>query len=220
MRARPRTAAYASGAPRGGARSPLAAGAAAGFAAAALLATAPAAAAPDGAYGRFDGDLDLGVGLGAEVGADPARAAARLTAHHFGMAGVAIGYADPLGAGHPAGRTLALGADLRPLFLPRWSNGLARGPALLDLTLDAISIGIGPYFATAGDGPLGRERGLELSLGLGVPLIGRASGPWLEARGALQWGDGARDPSPPARGAVVLLLGWHQRIESPLVPRR
>jgi len=188
--------------------------------AAALLATVPAAGAPDGAYGRFDGDLDLGVGLGAEVSAEPARAALRLTAHHFGMAGVAIGYADPLGARHPAGRTLAVVADLRPLFLPRWSNDLTRGPALLDLTLDAISIGLGPYFATAGDGPLGRERGLELSLGLGVPLVGRASGPWLEARSALQCGDGAREPSPPVRGAVVLLLAWHQRVASRLVPRR
>lgn len=204
--------------PRGAPR--IAAGAAARALAAALLAAATAAAAPDGAYGRFDGDLDLGVGLGAELGAAPARGAARLTAHHFGTAGVALGFADALGGGHPAGRTLTLAADLRPLFIPRWSNGLARGPALLDLTLDALSLGVGPYFATGGSGPLGRERGLELSLGLGLPLVGRASGPWFEARGALQWGDGAREPSPPARGAVVLLLAWHQRVESALVPSR
>jgi len=202
------------------ARPPRAPRSAAAAAAAALLGAAPAPAAPDGAYGRFDGDLDLGVGLGAELGAAPARAAPRLTAHHFGTAGVALGYADPLGAGPPSGRTLTLAADLRPLFIPRWSNGLARGPATLDLTLDALSLGLGPYFATGGSGPLGRERGLELSLGLGLPLVGRASGPWFEARGALQWGDGARDPSPPARGAVVLLLTWHQRVESALVPRR
>ncbi|MBN2192849.1 MAG: hypothetical protein JW751_08525 [Polyangiaceae bacterium] len=190
-------------------------GARLGFALASLGLTTPALAAPDGVYGRFDGDLDLGIGAGAQVGSAPARLAVRGTAHYYGMAGLGLTYLEPLAASHPRGRTLLLATDLRPLFVPRWSNALERGPAFLDLALDALSVGVGVYFATGPEGPLGRQRGLEWSLGAGLPLLARAAGPWLEARGALLWNDGARDPSPPAEASAYLLLTWHGLVLTP-----
>src|SRR6187551_2800313 len=43
----------------------------------------------DGVYGRFDGDLDLGLALGAELGsAGQAAPALRASAHYFSIAGV------------------------------------------------------------------------------------------------------------------------------------
>src|SRR5215207_2628346 len=48
-----------------------------------------AEASGDGVYGRFDGDLDLGLALGAELGsAGQAAPALRATAHYFSVAGV------------------------------------------------------------------------------------------------------------------------------------
>ena len=43
------------------------------------------------------------------------------------------------------------------------------------------------FFAQPSDESFGDERGFEASLGLGLPLLARADGPWLELRGALEW---------------------------------
>jgi hypothetical protein len=81
-----------------------------------------------------------------------------------------------------AGRALSLGADVRPLFLPRFALNLEQGPALLDLMLDSVSLNIGPYFAQPSGRSFGGELGLDLGVGFGLPLSARASGLWLEAR--------------------------------------
>jgi hypothetical protein len=53
-----------------------------------------------------------------------------------------------------------------------------------------------------------------LSLGFGVPLAGRGPGPWLEARGALAWGDTGE------RSETVLLVGsYHFALETSLLGR-
>jgi len=164
----------------------------------------------NGAYGRFGGDVSLALGAGAEL-ADQARLAARLALHHFWMTGIYGYYADALGGDDPA-RLLSFGIDLRPAFLPRFSQNLQRGPAWLDLGIDSISLGLGVYYADRGDG-FASERGFEASLGLGFPLLQRARGPWLEARGLLRWAD---DSSSSGRGAVVVMLAWHELWLSPL----
>lgn len=184
------------------------------------LATTTAAATSDGVYGRFDGDLDLGLAVGTEIATEPARAVLRGTAHYYGMAGLTFAYLEPLRADHPRGRTLVFGPDLRPLFLPRWSHGLARGPAFTDLALDSLSLGLSASFGTGEGGPLGRERGVELSLGGGLPLAGRLQGPWLEARGVLRWQDGSQAPSPPPIATGWLLLSWHTSLETALARAR
>jgi len=164
----------------------------------------------DGVYDRFDGDLDLGLGLGAELGS-AGRAAPLLlgSAHYFSMAGMYA--AGRVRAGDGSAPSLfALGIDLRPLFVPRWSKGFETGPALLDLTLDSLSLSLGAFWAAESPRAAVAGRGFEVGLGFGVPLFARAHGPWLEARGQLRYPDrGAR------QDALLLLVAWHGFVTTP-----
>jgi len=164
----------------------------------------------DGVYGRFDGDLDLGLALGAELGsAGQAAPALRATAHYFSIAGV---YANGrIKAGDESAPSLfGVGVDLRPLFVPRWAKGLETGCALFDLTLDSLSLSLGAFWAKPGAQEAASQRGFDAQLGLGVPLLATAAGPWLEARGALRYPDGASREE-----AVLLLLSWHGFVTTP-----
>ncbi len=160
----------------------------------------------DGVYGRFDGDLDLGVGAGAAYLTGPGRFgfSGRLSAHYFAVAGVYVDYWDALDGGASTRRALGFGVDVRPLFIPRWSTNRQIGRPFVDLTLDSISLGLGAFFAQPNDESFGDERGFEASLGFGVPLLARADGPWLELRGALEWPN-----SSDVREKALLLLTFH-----------
>jgi hypothetical protein len=164
----------------------------------------------DGVYGRFDGDLDIGLGLGAEVDSNTARGGARASLHYFSMIGLYATYSDVLGRSDPAPeRFVATGIDMRPAFVPRWSRDLQRGPGALDLALDSISLGLGVWWAEPRDGSLGDQRGFEGSLGMGVPLFGGANGLWIEARGMLRWPDPAHAPGESPEPVFVAMLSWH-----------
>ena len=181
-----------------------------------LLAPARARAEPrapgqhDGVYDRFDGDLDLGLALGAELGsAGRAAPALRASAHYFSIAGVYLG--GRVEAGERSAPSLfALGVDLRPLFVPRWAKGYETGPGLFDLTLDSLSLSLGAFFEAHRTGVAPARRGFDAQLGFGIPLLARARGPWLEARGALRLpesGDSER--------ALFLALVWHAFVVTP-----
>jgi hypothetical protein len=164
----------------------------------------------DGVYGRFQGRYDLGLAAGAELGDGGASLAVRATAHYFFMAGIYAGYAEGFGTeALPSSRLVSFGVDLRPAFLPRWSNDMQHGPSLLDLAVDSISLGVGAFFRQPQDDDFGARRGLELSLGFGVPLAGEMAGPWLGARGLLRWDDPEGRKGPGAEGAALVTLGWH-----------
>jgi hypothetical protein len=160
----------------------------------------------DGVYGRFDGDLDLGVGAGASYLNGPDRFAfsGRLSAHYFSVAGIYVDYADALGSEASPRRALGFGVDVRPLFIPRWSTNRQIGRPFVDLTLDSISLGLGAFFAQPYAESFGDERGFEASLGFGVPLLARADGPWLELRGALEWPNSGE-----MREKALALLSYH-----------
>jgi hypothetical protein len=175
----------------------------------------PDDASGDGVYGRFDGDLEIGIGLGAELDfGGLTRPSAQLGLHYFARAGIYASYGDAFGASDAPSdvvRKFGCGVDLRPVFVPRWANAMEAGPALLDLTLDSISLAVGAFWAEPEDGAFGDQRGFETSLGFGVPFFGRADGLWLEARGALRWPDeGEREES------IFALLSWHSFVLTPL----
>ena len=174
---------------------------------------------PNGVYGRFDGDLDLGFGLGAEVGAEGTRGAARLSAHYYSMVGAYVGYHDALGGSVDPNRTLSLGVDLRPAFVPRWAENLERGPGWLDLCVDSVSLGLGAFWEETPSGSFGAARGLDGSLGFGLPLFGTASGLWLGARGNLRWRERAGHANRRATATGILTLEWHQLVSSGLSAR-
>jgi len=168
----------------------------------------------EGVYGRFAGDLDLGLGLGADIGPS-VLGAARMSLHYFSMAGLYFAYADSLSEPAPSESTdrrrLSFGVDVRPAFVPRWAKDMEYGPGLVDLWIDSISLGLGAFWAEPSGADFGDRRGFELSLGFGVPLFARASGLWLEARGLLRWPEG--DTAEPA---ALALLSYHLLFESPI----
>jgi len=169
----------------------------------------------DGVYGRFDGDVDLSLAAGVEMERGGPGALAIARAIYFGTAGIYVAYASSFGnlSAVPP-RSLGLGLGLRPFFIPRWSNDLARGPAILDLTLDATTFDMGVLWAADQEGHFNQAAGIELGLGTEVPLLGQAAGPWVGVRGAFRW-TGAElassESGDPARlgPALFFTFGWH-----------
>ena len=144
----------------------------------------------DGVYGRFDGSLTLAASWGGELETSDPRGALKLTAHYLWTAGVYARYSDAFGgSSERPTRVASLGIDIRPLFLPRFALDTERGPAILDLTLDSLSLSAGAYFAEPLGQSFGDERGFEAGLGFGVPLCGAAQGAWLEARAERRFAD-------------------------------
>lgn len=160
----------------------------------------------DGVYGRFDADLDAGFGLGAALSEAAPSLAVRGTMHYFSTAGLYVAAEVPTADETASTSILSFGVDLRPAFLPRFSENLEQGPAWFDLAIDSISLSLGPYFGLDRGG-----MGLEASVGAGVPLFGEVSGLWIEARGVGRFPDVDEDAS--FNGLV--LISWHAGFASP-----
>jgi hypothetical protein len=159
----------------------------------------------DGVYGRFDGSLGLALAAGAELEAGEPGAALRVASHYLWTAGAYARYSDALGSADERDeRAVSLGIDVRPLFLPRFALDAEQGPALLDLTLDSLSLSAGAYLSSPRRGSFGDERGFEAGLGFGVPLLASASGPWLEARAEHRFADRGDNA-----WLFSLALAWH-----------
>jgi hypothetical protein len=169
----------------------------------------------DGVYGRFDGDLELALGAGLELDQHASRAGLRLTLHYFSMLGIASSFYERVG-GSGSERLFGVGVDLRPAFIPRWTENMQQGPAVLDLAIDSISLGLGAFWAKPEDGEFGDARGFELSGGLGLPLFGRAAGPWLEARVLGRWPESSARDSGRGEAIALLVLSWHLFVSTPL----
>ena len=173
----------------------------------------------DGVYGRFDGDLDISLAAGATVGPGGPSAAFIARASFFQTAGLYVAYTDTLGRDAPLRRSLGTGVTLRPFFIPRWAFDLERGPAILDLTIDAIAFDLGVLWAAGADGAFDKYPGMEAAIGTEVPLFGSASGPFIGARGALRWraselsgaNEATLDP------ALFLTLSWHAIVDARIV---
>jgi hypothetical protein len=168
----------------------------------------------DGAYGRFDGDLDLGLGVGPNLAftGNDMGLAVRGTAFWYSTFGLDLLYVEALSAQPDIERRLGVSAVLRPLFLVRWSQALESGPPTLDLALDSLGLGVGASFATPSGRGFASRTTFEVSFGAGVPLAGSAIGPWLEFR------TGVSLPQP-AQGeaTAMLLLSWHLAVLTPVV---
>lgn len=162
----------------------------------------------DGVYGRFHGDTDVSLKLGGLVSEGRLSGSVGASAHYYSLVGITGDYSESLTAEAEHARSGALGAELKPLFLPRWILGSERGPAWLDLTIDSVCLGFGAYLS---DRSLSDDmtRGVWVSFGLGVPLLAQATGPWLELRGTRRFPDPGQ-PGEDAHNALLLYLSWHQ----------
>jgi hypothetical protein len=165
----------------------------------------------DGVYGRFHGDTDISLKLGGMVRDSGLAGSVGASAHYYSLLGITGDYSESLVADSLHARSAAIGMELRPLFLPRWVLGLERGPAWLDLALDSAALGFGAYFTDAEAEGRG-SRGAWVSLGAGAPLLGEASGPWLELRALRRFPD-PDEVAPAAHNALFVYLSWHHVLQ-------
>lgn len=171
----------------------------------------PPEAESDGVYGRFRGNTDVSLKLGGMLRDAGVAGSVGASVHYYSLLGVTGDYSESLVADSLHARSASVGMELRPLFLPRWVLGLERGPAWLDLALDSAALGFGAYFTDAEADTRG-SRGAWLSLGLGAPLLGDASGPWLELRALRRFPD--HDAlGVDAHNALFVYLSWHHVLQ-------
>jgi hypothetical protein len=182
------------------------------------------AAEDDGVYGRFDGDLELHLGAGAAFADGGPMLAAHLEALYLSTAGIYARYTDAVGTEGPSvERSIAAGLTLQPLFLGRYAKNWEQGPARLDLFLDSIALDLGAFWHDPRAGSFTPSPGLELGLGISLPILAQASGPVVTLRGALRWR--AADLSAATatgtlieRGAhLAVTLAWHQVVRTHMV---
>jgi hypothetical protein len=159
----------------------------------------------DGVYGRFAGDFSVGLHGGVEAERGGGALVARAAAHYYYTAGVYAEYADSAGMNDAVDRVVSFGVDVQPAFIPRWSADYEQGPAVLDLFVDSISLGLGAFFRQPAGDALGDVKGFEASLGTGVPFSSTVNGVWISARGLLRWDDPGSDRSRVAVGGLVTL---------------
>ncbi len=184
--------------------------------------TAPPPAPPprdtvDATYGRIDGDISAIGGLGATVGPGGPRATVDMRVRYLDTVGVFTTYEDATvfaSAAEPK-RVLALGLELRPLFLARWLKGKELGSPRVDLAIDSFGLELGAFFSQPTGGSFGEKPGLQLGVGLELPVLGRASGPWIGLHGGVRWSDAALAEGtvlgPADRAAYLsVTLAWHQ----------
>lgn len=196
----------------------------AALAAACLALPSVAEAGPprtDGVYHRFDGDLAAQLDLGIALADSNLAASTRLTLRYLQTAGLYAHYTDDFESEiSAASRALATGVELRPLFLPRLSYDLERSPAWFDLLLDSLALRCGAVLSRR-PGFAPRAPGLELGLGLGLPLTGSSAGPWLDASASLRFSHphlaGESSPSLSRDSIVALSIGWQGFLDAHLV---
>jgi len=192
-----------------------------------LLAPAMAHAADDdGAYGRYDGDLDLRIGAGAAIMQEGPALSAFASASLLSSAGVYVHYAESFDDARRIPRSISTGLVIEPMFLARTAFNLQIGNGRLDLAIDSFAIGLGAYW-TIPRLPTNpkNEPGIEFSLGFGLPFFARASGPVLGFRGALRASPAALAGDEKfglvEQGAYLsITLAWRQLVTTHIVDSR
>jgi hypothetical protein len=147
----------------------------------------------DPSYGRVEGDVTVapGVGLAAEPRGPSFVGEIRI--RYLETAGLFAIYEDGNVLNSPAEphRSLSLGTELRPLFLARYLQDLEVRRAWFDLVLDSLGFDLGAVFAQPAGESFSAPPGLQVGLGIEVPLVLRANGPWIGVRAGVRWSEDA-----------------------------
>jgi hypothetical protein len=170
----------------------------------------------DTADGRIDGDVGIVVGVGATFNSQATRGAAELRVRYLDTAGVFFTYEDALGftSADPS-RVVATGLEVKPLFLGRWVTGNELGLRWTDLLIDSFGLELGAFLEQPPRASFGSRSGLQMGIGLEVPLLARASGPWVDIHGGARWSDavlaGAPSYGPSDRALyLTVTVAYHQ----------
>lgn len=142
---------------------------------------------------------------------------ADLRLRYLSTAGLFASYEEgPLvGSNADPRRVLALGVELRPLFLARWATDSEFGRPRLDLFVDSLALEVGAVLVEPEDARFGARAGLQMGFGLELPFFKTASGPFIGLHGGARWSDAALSGGPlggPSDRALYLTLavGWQQ----------
>lgn len=188
----------------------------------AVVLVASSAHAADTTYGRVEGAVEVSPGLGATLASYGARPTFELRGRYLSMAGAFLTYEEGFAKSADPRRLVSTGIEVRPLFMARWLRGLEVGQATLDLFVDSLGLELGVFFAEPPGRGFGSRMGLQASLGLELPLFGRAEGLFLTAHGGGRFSDGWASSEPSSgsdRSAFVTFgLAWHELIEVGLSP--
>jgi hypothetical protein len=187
------------------------------LAASVVVAATPARADPEPSYGRVQGDLTLGAAAGTVLGTGGARLEGELRVRYLESAGFFASYEDGaiVGSGAQVQRLVATGLEVRPLFLVRWLTGLETQRAGFDLFVDSFGLELGAIFVQPAGGAFASRSGMQVGLGLELPLLGKATGPWVGVHGGLRWSQealawGAARDDADRSAFVALTLAWHE----------
>jgi hypothetical protein len=172
----------------------------------------------------LQGDLTLAAGLGGVVAARGGRAEGELRVRYLETAGLFATYEDGalVGSAAEPTRVLSTGLELRPLFLARWLTGLESRRARVDLILDSLGLELGATFAQPAGTSFGSRAGLQAGLGVEVPILAQASGPWLGFHAGVRWSEaalasGVVSSADDRSGFVAITLAWHQVVVTHVV---
>jgi hypothetical protein len=177
----------------------------------------------DTTYGRVDGDVGVSFGAGGTFGPRGPRGTLDLRLRYLDTAGIFFFYEDGLSAtSSDPRRVLGAGFEVRPLFIGRWLLDDELRIPRLDLFLDSFGLELATFFEQPALGAFGARPGLQVSLGLEVPILARASGPWVGLHGGLRWSDPAigvdAAAGPASRSAFLsVTLAYHQIFAAHLV---
>lgn len=174
---------------------------------------------PEPTYGRLQGDVTLVAGLGGVVAARGGRAEGELRVRYLESVGVFATYEDGalVGSAAEPTRVLSTGLELRPLFLFRWLTGRESQRARFDSAVDSLGLELGATFAQPAGTSFASRAGLQAGLGVEVPLLTRANGPWLGFHAGVRWSNEALATGVVANaddrsGYVAIPLAWHQLV--------
>jgi len=189
---------------------------AAGVSATLVAPGADAQVSAEPSYGRIRGDLTLVAGAGAVVAEGGVRGEGEARVRYLESAGLFVAYEEGFGvvSTQPA-RLLATGLEMRPFFLYRWLRGLETRRARFDLVVDSLGLELGATVAQPLGETFASRNGVQIGLGVEVPLSLEATGAWIGLHGGIRWSDawladgGARDAGDRA-AFVTLTLAWHQ----------
>lgn len=167
----------------------------------------------DGIYGRFSGDFAWSGELGAEYDGhrESLLPGASAAIRFYQAVGVSAGFWQSVDATNALERRLTLHVLVEPFFILRFRDFGESGEAYADMLLDSIGVRVGPSFLQPRGGRLADAMALSAGIGAGLPLLGRADGPWLRGHVDCELGAG------PPNVLVGFTLGWQGFFTSELV---
>jgi hypothetical protein len=180
----------------------------------------------DGSYGRIEGDLLFIGEFAAGLGAGGPQFETHLSLLYLSTAGGYARYCESFENDEAAyARMIAFGLELKPLFLGRYALDFEKGPPHLDLFVDSLTLLVGATWESPTRAEFETYPGIELGIGIEVPFLPQASGPYVGLTALARWGPneiaGTSDRDFLERGSMLLFsLSWHQVFDANLVDFR